>query len=132
METQINKEVTLIIDNDSYDATIKIRKGIIMGDLRYVFSPTSNCQLASFQNAYLLRFLTVEEILSILSNLEDSEGLKNIILLDINARFKIDVLNKIKPLSQELKEFPYISSNGSDMVLILWYLDREGEDEDDD
>lgn len=90
----------------------------------FVESPTYNCQLFSiggFDNIigyYKTKTISAKEIFQHILNVTS----KSIVLLDINEEHVKDTLEIFKEADSIILNYPYKSSNGSNMVILMIQL----------
>ena len=103
------------------ETSVKPSNGI--GRITYIYSPTGNCQMASMRNSFLITFFSESEIKNYLKSIFTLKLNKPIILLDVKNFYLSDVINKLSPYCKKIHRKSYISSNLSEMTLLMCYLD---------
>lgn len=103
------------------ETSVNTSSGI--GRITYIYNPTGNCQMASMKNSFLITFFSESEIKNYLRNIFTLKFNKSIILLDVKNFYLSDVINKLSPYCKKIHRKSYISSNLSEMTLLMCYLD---------
>jgi len=113
-----------LILSDALDRrTRKIKiDGINTGDVYVTNSPVGNCQTFSIALIYKLFILTKEQFKLLLCELYKDIGRKQL-LSDVRECDSPKLLELFTPFSTNIITAPYISTNGSHMVMHLIQLD---------
>ena len=99
--------------------------GIPKYELHVVTSPTANCQ--TFFINYAKRILDIqdEDMLGFVSDLSRYASGKRQCIIDVNEEFSDQIIAKFTPFLENKITTPYVSTNGSNMVLHILQFDRD-------
>ena len=94
------------------------------GEFKLFESPFGNCQSFSLIQARYIKYMEADDIKPFLKSLAGIVKRKQMII-DLNNDISDDIINKLKQYTINIVSTPYISTNGSKMVMHIIQLSAE-------